>query len=83
MHTFTTNRSFNESIYIEYDYLLNIRLIIFYFSENRFIAEQTIDYADRRTTLRFANDTIDEPVDIHESTFFIIHLSDFSARTCS
>ncbi len=34
------------------------------FLENRFIAEQTIDYSDRPTTLRFANDTIDEPVDI-------------------
>ena len=30
--------------------------------ENRFHSEQTVDHADRPTILRFANDTIDEPV---------------------
>ncbi|CAF3994819.1 unnamed protein product [Rotaria magnacalcarata] len=30
-------------------------------SKSRFIAEQTADYTNRPTTLRFANDTIDEP----------------------
>ncbi|CAF4431030.1 unnamed protein product, partial [Rotaria sp. Silwood2] len=30
-------------------------------SKNRFIAEQTNDYTNRPITLRFANDTIDEP----------------------
>ena len=34
------------------------------FLENRFITDQPIDYSDRPTTLRFANDTIDEPVHI-------------------
>ena len=32
--------------------------------ENRFLTEQVLDYANRPTTLRFANDTIDEPVNI-------------------
>jgi len=39
-------------------------LFFFLFLENRFNAEQTIDYSDRPITLRFANDTIDEPVNI-------------------
>jgi hypothetical protein len=37
---------------------------LIFFIENRFIGEQTVDYSDRLTTLRFANDTIDEPVNI-------------------
>jgi hypothetical protein len=84
MYTFTTNWSFNESISIKYDCALNIHLIIVgIFLENRFMAEPTIDYSDRPTTLRFANDTIDEPVNIqYLFNSFFIHFF-FLATTCS
>ena len=45
------------------------------FLENRFTAEPTIDYSDRLTTLRFANDTIDEPVNITSSCFYYSFIS--------
>lgn len=38
------------------------------------MTEQVVDYADRPTTLRFANDTIDEPVNICVELFFISSL---------
>jgi hypothetical protein len=48
--------------------------------ENRFHSEQPIDYSDRPTILRFANDTIDEPVRISSLSLSLLHVS-FSSAT--
>lgn len=57
-----TDPTMNRNTSSRNDFYFHSRKYCWNFLENRFTAEQTMDYANRPTILRFANDTIDEPV---------------------